>query len=70
MELVGLGIAASLQVWFRPVIELLDSAVSPCWASPFFLFGQEKVTKKKATPTSGFCFAKTSLTPALLQGSD
>ena len=27
--------------------------VSPCWASHFFLNGQEKVTKKKATPTSG-----------------
>jgi len=27
--------------------------VSPCWASHFFLRGQEKVTKKKATPASG-----------------
>src|SRR5690606_11192678 len=27
--------------------------VSPCWASHFLLFGQEKVTKEKATPTSG-----------------
>ena len=32
--------------------------VSPCWASHFLLPGQEKVTKEKATPTSGFCFAK------------
>src|SRR5690606_33119951 len=31
--------------------------VAPCTASHFFLFGQEKVTKKKATPASGFCFA-------------
>jgi hypothetical protein len=42
----------------RRLTWLDEALVSPCWASHFFLCGQEKVTKKKATPTSGFCFAK------------
>ena len=35
-----------------------DLQVAPCTARHFFLCGQEKVTKKKATPASGFCCAK------------
>ena len=44
---------AGWKVLLQPNIEPFDGTVSPCWASHFFLFGQEKVTKKKATPTSG-----------------
>ena len=42
----------------RSIGEWVEGLVSPCWASHFFLCGQEKVTKKKATPAYGFCFAK------------
>ena len=52
-----------------PLAELAVSLVSPCWASHFFLCGQEKVTKKKATPYIRVLLRKTSLPPAMLRGS-
>jgi len=41
-----------------PIAELLGDLGFALLASHFLLPGQEKVTKEKATPTSGFCFAK------------
>ena len=63
---LGIGLKAVLRRFsVRLIGELVDSLVSPCQASHFFLCGQEKVTKKKATPASGFCFAKL---PSLPEG--
>ena len=54
----------------QPLAGLAEALVSPCWASHFFLCGQEKVTKKKATPASGFCFAKLPSLRRCSGGSD